>query len=229
MFNMANNTNMPNNMNMSNNMNMPNNMNMQNMQSIQNMMSMYNNMKINQVFDPSKINKASKRTFINNNMSQARVGWFKQFTKYDSVAIPYSACDPGKADSICEVKVVYERALDVAERFAEVGAANYTMTNKLNPAVLNVVSKEFTGDNFESCEDMRDEMMNIRTTFCANPMKRNIFPVKENHCVHTPLVNVIRPKDPRSLLSWKMCYRVEFMTTCRFNRRGWLKNYQKIL
>jgi hypothetical protein len=84
----------------------------------------------------------------------------------------------------------------------------------MNPVVLNVVGKDFTGDNFESSEEMRDEMMNIRTTFCTNPIKHNIYPIKDNHCVHTPYVSVIRPKDPRYTLAWNMCYRVGFITTC---------------
>lgn len=198
--------------NMSNNMaNMPN---MQNMANMQNMMTMYNNMRLNQVFNPAKVDKSSKRTLINNNISQARVGWFQKFSKCDSLSIPYSPCDPGKTDNICDVKVIYEHALDVAKNYAEVDAQTFTKTNKMNPAVLNVVGKEFTGDNFESSEEMRDEMMNIRTTFCANPVKANIFPIKEQHCVHTPYVNVIRPKDPRSVFSWKLCYRVGFITAC---------------
>jgi hypothetical protein len=218
MFNMANNMmNMPSMQNMQNMQNMGN---MQNMANMQNMMTMYNNMRMNQVFNPAKVDKSSKRTWINNNISQARVGWFQKFSKCDSLSIPYSPCDPGKADSICEVKVIYEHALDVAKDYAEVDAQTFTKANKMNPAVLNVVGKEFTGDNFESSEEIRDEMMNIRTTFCANPIKSNIFPIKEQHCVHTPYVNVIRPKDPRSVFSWKMCYRVGFITACPISQES---------
>jgi hypothetical protein len=209
--------------NMSNNMlNIPN---MQNMANMQNMMAMYNNMRMNAIFNPSKVDKSSKRTLINNNISQSRIGFFKQFSKCESMMIPYAPCNPGKTDNICEVKIIFEHALDVAEQFAEVGAQNFTKANKFNPVVLNVVGKDFTGDNFESSEEMRDEMMNIRTTFCANPMKSGIFPIREKYCVHTPYVNVIRPKDPRSLLAWKLCYRVGFITACPIQQNGPVKKF----
>lgn len=200
--------------------NMPNNNFNQNIQNMQNMMAMYNNMRINQVFNPNKVDKSSKRSLINHNLNQARVGWFKNFAKSDSLSIPYAACDPGKANNICNVKVMYEHALDCAEPYSEIGAQSFTKENKLNPAVLNVVSRDFTGDNFESSEEMRDEMMNIRTTFCVNPIKHGIYPVKEQQCVHTPYVNVIRPKNPMQLLPWNKCYRVGFITTSPIHQEG---------
>lgn len=197
-----------------NNMNNMNGMqNMNNMQNIQKMMEMLNNMKTNKIFNPSKIDKSSKRTLINNNINQSRVGLYKNLAKYDSISVGYTSCDPGKADSICDVKVIYEHSLDIAEQYADIGTNNFTRFNKMNPVILNVIGKDFTGDSFETSEDMRDEMINIRTTFCDNPKKNNIFPLKDNHCVHTPLVNVIRPKDPSTNLPWPQCYRVGLISS----------------
>jgi hypothetical protein len=206
--------------NMSNNMNNQNMQNNPNFKNMQNMLAMYNNMRMNQVFNPNKVDKSSKRTLINMNLNQSRAGFFKNFAKCDSLSIPYSPCDPGKTNAICTVKVIYEHALDVAEQYAEIGAQTFTKENKLNPVVVNIVGRDFTGDNYESSEEMRDEMMNIRTTFCSNPVKTGIFPVREQHCVHTPYVNVIRPKNPGSLLPWNMCYRVGFITVSPIPQGG---------
>jgi len=182
-------------------------------QNMKNMMDMYNNLRSNQVFNPKKMDNTTKRSLIMQNIGQSRAGWYKNFPKCESVSIPYSACDPGKTDNICQVKVVHEHALDVAEQFCEIGTQSFTKNNNLNPVILNIVGKDFTGDNFESCEDIRDEMMNIRTLFCANPIKPGTYPIKDQNCVHTPYVNVIRTKNPSVGLPWEKCYRVGFITT----------------
>jgi hypothetical protein len=180
---------------------------------MQRMMAMYNNMKNRTpqqfIFNPERLNEPYKRTLVNQNMNQAKFGAYKQFPKFECTSVGYlQDCDFGETDRVCEVKVVHEHSLEVAEQYAEVSAPNYTRTNNMNPVILNVVGHDYTGDSIESSEDMRDEMINLRTTFCMNP-KKGTFPIKEDHCVYTPYVNVIRPKDPRMpVVSWKYCYRV---------------------
>lgn len=185
---------------------------MQQMQQIQKMLLMYNAMKSNQIFDPSKLDNTSKRSLINQNISACRVSFYKNFPKTESIKISYVRCDPGKTDSICEVKVMYEHSLDVASKFVDIGKDNFTKNNKYNPVVINIVGNEFTGDNFESCEEIRDVMLNIRTSFCVNPIKKNTYPLNDRECVYTPLVNVIRSKNPQQLLPWNSVYRVGFIT-----------------
>ncbi len=190
------------------------------------MMAMYNNMKNMQnktqniSFNPKKVDNGYKRTLINLNITQAKVGLYQPLPKCDCVPVKYmQGCDPGETNDICEVKVIYEHALDIAEQYAEIGAHNFTKKNKMNPAILNVVGNDFTGDSMESSEGVRDEILNLRTTFCVNP-KKNAFPVKEHHCIYTPYVNVIRPKDPRTMLGWNNCYRVGLISASPIQQDG---------
>lgn len=200
-------------------------MNMQNMQAMQNMFTMYNNMKNNRnpiqmVFNPKNANESYKRTLINQNINQARIGTYQGCSKYDCVPVKYiSGMNPGKTDKICEVKVIYEHALDLAEQFAEVGVQTFTKKNKMNPVILNVVARDFTGDSIESSEGMRDEMINIRTTFCINS-KKKAFPIIENNCAYTPYVNIIRGKNPSQIFPWKFCYRVNLISASPIQQDG---------
>lgn len=178
--------------------------------------NMFNMMNNASSFSPSQTDKKIKRTWVSENISQAKAGFFKLFAKYDNVAFSYiSPNSVGDPDNICDVKVVYEHALDVAEMFADKGYNNFTKQNKMNPVVLNVVSKDFV-EVRESSEDMRDELINIRTTFCVSPSKVNVFPIKEKDCAYTPSVLVIRPKDPRMippLLPFNLIYRTAVITS----------------
>jgi len=186
---------------------------MQNMQNYQKMMMMYGNMNKPRFYDPRRMNKQSKTALVRENFRDARIGFYKRITKYDSKPIPYSDdCDPGKANHICEVKVVHDHALDVAEQFSEVGATGFTKGNKMNPLILNVVGKDFDGNDFASTEDLRDELINMRTSFCSNPIKPNIFPIKNQYCVYTPYVIVMRNRDltPKT---WENCYRINLIST----------------
>jgi hypothetical protein len=122
--------------------------------------------------------------------------------------------NPGIPTSICEVEVVYEHAIDVAEQYAEKGIM-YTTNNNMNPVVLNVVGKNFTGLNLESNEDIRDDIINIRTTFCntTGHTSGSQFPVKEKQCVYSKAVSVIRPKNPVDFIPFPQIYRFALITT----------------
>ena len=69
-------------------------------------------------FDPHKIDSRLKRSWISMNISQSKSILYKQFPRHESMTFTYTGkCNPGKADNICEVSVVYEHALDVAEKY----------------------------------------------------------------------------------------------------------------
>lgn len=173
-----------------------------------------NNQQPNQIIDPNKINDTTKRTWINQNISNSRVGKFKDLPKYESIKVQHFNGYYSKADSICKVSVIHEHCLDVVTNYVDIGTNNFTKKNNKNPVVLNVVGRDFTGDNFESSEEIRDQMMNIRTTFCSNTYRKNPFPINEKECVYTPLVNIVRAKNPNILLQNQNIFRTSFITTC---------------
>jgi hypothetical protein len=200
----------------------PNNIN----QLMQNMIAL--GMMKNLPFDPSTDTR-HKRMFISQNITEAKSGLYQKFQKYETVPFFYvENCDPGKTDSICEVKVVHEHALDVAETYADRGHVNFTKQNKMNPVVLNVVSSEFIATAFESNDDMRDDIINIRTTFCVCPQKNSVFPLKEKQCAYTPLVTVIRPKNPKmtpAFLPLTMLYRTALISAAPIKQEGIIKKF----
>jgi hypothetical protein len=194
---------------------------MQNTQSNimqQNLINMMKQMQQSQpfVFDPNKTDIRMKRAWISDNISQSRSGLYAKFFKSETTLFNHvSKCNVGQIDNICDVSVVYEHSIDTAEKYADIGANNFTKNNKLNPVIVNVVGRDFIGSNYESCTEMRDEIINIRTIFCSNKTKGNIFPLKEEQCAYTSLVTVIRPKDPRMpLLNWQNTFRTGIITSC---------------
>jgi len=88
--------------------------------------------------------------------------------------------------------------------------------NSFYPAVLNIVSKDFSGSNIESLENVRDEVLFLRTNICkalANPKQ---YPLKETTCTYDQVITVIRPKNPTyptQFLKYEQIYRIGVITT----------------
>jgi hypothetical protein len=194
-------------------------------QMMQQMMNNNNNTNIGSgnmqnCFDPTRMDISYKRQIISHNISQAKGGHFKQIPKFNSIRVPYSQnYDPGSPSKICEVLVIYDHAIDVAKQFAEVGCRNFTNDNNKNPVIINTVGEDFTGLNFESNEEIRDEIVNLRTTISVTTGNNPPYPLKNGDCVYTKLVSVIRPKIPTSLLNWENLYRIGIITGIINNKR----------
>lgn len=83
----------------------------------------------------------------------------------------------------CVVDVRKNHPLDVAYEYSYHG---------YNPVVTNIVSEEFTGNDIDSSEGMKDEYMNIRTNFNRTINVYDMFPIKEREVVYAPIVYIIR-------------------------------------
>lgn len=165
------------------------------MQNIPNMQFTQNT---NYIFDPSKLDTKSKKELISKNIYQSKYGPYSLFSKCPSKAYQYiKDFNPGVPDNICTVDIVNEHCIEIAERFCPKNNINPTQPNGLNPVVLNLVGTEFAGNNFEANEEIRDEILNIRTTFNNTIGGDNPYPTKKNGCVYSNFVFVIRPRYPR--------------------------------
>lgn len=201
--------NMPNMMNMPN---MPNMLNMPNMPNMLNMMGQMPQMPQVMTFDPTKCDTRFKKTMMNQTIAQTKIGMYKNLPKFKPLTSSYyQDYNPGPPTNICEVSVVFEHVIDAAEPYAEKGL-NYNSGNNMNPVVLNVVGNEFMGTNLESSENVRDELINIRTTFNNTIGTNSVFPMKEDECVYSKIVTVIRPKYPMSFLPYPQTYRFGLIT-----------------
>lgn len=208
------------------------NMNMQNMnmQMMQNMMQNMNNNFMNAntkfVFDPNKLDKQYKKTLINQTITQTKAGMYKSLMQWKSISFPYMQnFNPGIPTSVCETEVVYSHSLDVAEHYAEKGLV-YTNNNNMNPVVMHVVGKNFSGLNLEANEDVRDEMIMLRTTFCntAGHGSGTHYPLQETQCVYAKAVTIIRPPNPIQFLAPLQTYRTGMITVAPIKIENLLKD-----
>lgn len=187
--------------------------------------------------NPATINSRLKQNLVSLNMSQSRREPIRQFSKYEHVIFSYvKSCNTGEIDKICDVQVIHEHALDVAKTYTNIGCNNFTSENNMNPVVLNIIGKEFTGTNYESCEGMRDETINLRTNLCNFTTKNNMFPLKENQAIYSSQVTVLRPTVyvNNDYLQLSEVYRLGLITVSpiqqdRFAKKMTMENFVKTL
>lgn len=177
---------------LSKNMNNQNNQNNQNTNGI-------NQMKIPVPFyNPWKASQRDKNFLANQTMSQVLAGSYYDFPRLQHVPFSFvKSYEPPSPMGICEVNVVSDHILDVVEQCADKGKDyEKTRNNKMNPITVNVVGREFNGTNLETNEEIRDELFNIRTTYCNNFSNAKFFPLKKDECTYLKIVTVIRPSFP---------------------------------
>lgn len=191
---------------------------MQNNVIFQNMMKNFNpQMFVPQIFNPEKLHPTVKARLIHDVVYQTKFGLYAKVPKVKSSKFQYvKDFTPIPPNNICSVEVVYEHALTIAEQYAEKGNLNYNNFNQLYPVVLNVVGRNFACSNLENSEFMRDEIMNMRTTFnCETQMSISCYPIRDDECVYNRIITVIKPKNPfESFLGYDKMYRVAMITTC---------------
>jgi hypothetical protein len=174
-------------------------------------------------FDPSKLDRKIKRSLISYTMTCSQVGLYKKFPVYAPIAFPFvEDFEPGAPNNICDVIVEYEHVLDIAEKYAEHGSLNHQSNNNMNPVILNSVGREFNGSNFEENDQMRDEIINIRTNFNSTigPPGKSPYPMKEDVCVYSKVLTIIRPKNLhlmgitglQTFLPWPQSFRTAMIT-----------------
>lgn len=193
----------------------PNIQNLQMMQMMQNATNYFMNANSKNIFDPNKLDLQYKKTLINQTITNTKAGTYKNLIQYKSISFHYMPnFNPGIPTSVCETEVINEHSLDVAERYAEKGII-YTNNNNMNPVIMHVVGKGFTGLNLESNEDTRDDMIMLRTTFCntSGHGSGTHYPFEETHCVYAKDVSIIRPSYPTSWIPFPQIFRTGIITT----------------
>jgi len=178
------------------------------------------------VFDPNKLDKQYKKTLINQTITQTKAGMYKGILQFKSISFPYmSNFSPGIPTNICETEVVYAHSLDVVEQYSEKGII-YTNNNNMNPVVMHVVGKDFTGLNLEANDDVRDDLIMLRTTFCntAGHGNGSYYPMQDSSCVYAKSVTIIRPSNPISFLPIPQTYRTAMITVSPIKVRTLLKD-----
>lgn len=193
---------------------MQQNMMQQNMANMMNMINMNNGGKF-LIFDPIKADKKIKNSLTGQTIYQTKIGMYNKFPKGKHSSFSFfSTFQIPVAMDICKVKVINEHVLDVVEPYTEHGLNCYAPNNinNMNPCIVNVVGKEFTGANLEINEEIRDELINIRTTFNGSFETETPFPLKEDESTYLKIITVIRPKYPNGYLPYPQTYRTAVIT-----------------
>ena len=166
---------------------MQNNTNSQFMTNMTNMMNMMNkNQKM--VFNPKNLDIRFKRSIMNQSLYQSSCGLFKEIPLFKTMTFNYvNTFNPGVPDNICEVEVINEHPIDIAEQYVEKGL-QITKVNGLNPIILNVVTKDFSGSNIESLENVKDELLFMRTNLSRAMITPTAYPLKETSCSYVSRV-----------------------------------------
>ena len=181
--------------------------------------------------DPAKINKSYKSSLISANLIESRSGIYKAIPKYPHIPFKYTETDINKPEttSIVEVDVVYMHSLEVAYLYADIGVPQFTKNNKLNPVIVNIVDYEFLDISYESTDNIRDEIINIRTNFCNSESRQNIFPIVQPTCIYTKSILVIRPpitEIKNIFLDLNNVYRTSVITTCPIKKDKLIDNFE---
>lgn len=158
------------------------------------MVNMMNQQTQKVMFNPKNMDQTLRRSIMNQTIYQSAYGLFKEIPLCKTITHTYlSKFNPEMPDNICDVEVIYEHSLDIAEKYAEKGL-QISKNNGLNPVVLNIVGTNFAGSNIESFENIKDELLFMRTNLSRVFMNTNIYPMKESMCAYDKMITVIRPK-----------------------------------
>ena len=93
--------------------------------------------------------------------------------------------------TLCETSVIYAHCLDVAEQYSEHGVNNLEC-QVIDPVIVNVVGSTFSGANYGIRDEIKDQLIHLRTSFCAFCYGLTF---KEGNCAYVNLVMTIRPSN----------------------------------
>jgi hypothetical protein len=183
-------------------------------------MAMMNNSNNTPYYNPWKASPKDKNFLSNQTMSQCIVGSYSSFPKFEHKLYGFTkSFEPPNPMGICEVNIINEHILDVVEKYSEKGI-NYfnndsNSTNNFNPITVNVVGQNFSGSNLGNNEELRDELINIRTTYSNTFSDTKIFPLKKDECSYLKIVSIIRSSFPiiNSFLPFHETFRTAMITS----------------
>lgn len=164
-----------------------------------NMLQTNNTMNAINTIDPNNMPVQYKRLIIQENIALSKLYEYKIFPKYSPTYNKFiPTYDAGNSDNLYNVFVFHEHSIDVAEKYAEKGQ-QISPDNGLKPVIVNQVTKDFIGTNFETSAELKDEMINMRTNLnCVfGSGSYNREPVLGNNqvCLYSPVVTTIRNKN----------------------------------
>lgn len=137
----------------------------------------------------------TKTHLMTQNIYHSKYGEYKASPIFKPVKmLPSNNWNNGPIDNVCNVFVINQHPLDIIEPFIVKGT-NPMLHKGFSPVLVNTVGQEFYGTNFETSEGIRDDIFNLRTNFNHTVHLHNPYPIKDNECVYSKCLTVIRGKN----------------------------------
>lgn len=168
-------------------------------------------------YNPWKASQRDKNFLASQTMAESIAGAYSKFFKplYHIQFSFIKTFEPPNPMGICEVSVVSDHILDVVEHYSEKGVDyEKTKNNGMNPITVNVVGRDFLGTNLGANDELRDEIINIRTTYSNSFSNTKAFPLKKDECTYLKMVTIIRQSFPmpNSFLPFPQTFRTALIT-----------------
>lgn len=140
------------------------------------------------------MNNKTKQVLVNQNIYGCKVGFYQNCPMGKSLKTSYvNNFNVGEQQSICNVYVVNQHALDTIEEFCGHSVQPQLKDGWMNPVVMCVVDRNnFFGTNFNQSEGIIDDIFNVRTNLNMITHSGNPFPLREKECVYNKSITVIR-------------------------------------
>lgn len=130
--------------------------------------------------------KHIKKKYITDNMKFCEIGPLKNLIIGKSIKNNFNSnFSFSDTNTFSDVHVV--------QNLHPITIAKEYLLKKNNPIILNVVTREFDGNNIPSSQGMLDDMINVRTNFYKTVSGH--YPLRYSEVIYTPLVTVIRNEN----------------------------------
>lgn len=155
-------------------------------------------------------------SIINHNYNFCKFGMLKSLHYPHSVKEQFDnefSKTQTKIDNICNVEIRQMHPLDIAREYSIIGANNFSQNHK-NALVINMVSNNYTPNNYGYKKGIRDDIINLRSCLRVVDKDEQLYPLgKENSVIYTPTVNIIRPSyDLTKIYKFDELYQVAMVT-----------------
>ena len=141
-----------------------------------------------------------KKKMMEENIKECKFGVYRNLPNMGSIKCFYNEnYNIAPVYEYCSVEVQKIHALDVAFQ---------CIKNEYLPVVVNFVTYEFTGGNMQSGNGIRDELINIRTSFNKTnepTMNFNHYPLRDSEVVYTKICHIIRNSNLQLLYPNQVC------------------------
>ena len=176
-----------------------------------------------ETINPKNIDKKDKESMIRQNIYHSKTGDYKLCPEPKIIKFPYivnSYIEP--INSVCKVSVQMQHILEVADIFAEHGLEQ----KNCSVVILYPVGSNFNGSNYESCENIFEEQVILKTNYLH--AMRNQYDIfggkdKQKFVIYTNPVSVIRDEQYNPL-TLDTLFKIGIITLCYQNTNELLDN-----